>query len=178
MHARLTHDFLDQDVIKLVRFNWLTFIIKLVIEDVKCESTSLGKLLIDQERVLLICMGEMNNLIAFIIDMRLVIISFLNGLLWAYELANVDCRRICELFEVIRQILQIITKIMSLSDVLLEFILFILDFLLLSLLLNALHSLGSILLGKVIFCLHDADFLFFANTCRSLHLRVIKEPLG
>ena len=178
VHTRLTHDFLDQDVIKLVRFDWLSFIIQLVIEDVKCEAASLGQHLVDQERVLLIRMREVNDFITFIIDMRLVIVSFLDGLFGAHQFANVDCRSICKPLEVICQLLQVVVKVVGLSDVLLEFILVILNLLLRSLLLDALHGLRCILFSEAGLGIHHAGFLFFARVGLPLHLRVVEEPLG
>ena len=177
VHTRLTHDFLDQDVIKLVCLNWLSFLIHLVIEDVKCEATSLGQHLVDQERVLFIRMREVNDFIFFIIDMRLVIVSFLDGFFGAHQFANVDCRSICKPFEVICQLLQVVIKVVGLSDVLLKFILVILNLLLRSLLLDTLHGFCGILFSELGLGIHHTGFLFFARLSLSLHLRVVEEPL-
>ena len=165
-------------MIELVRFNWVSLIIHLVIEDVKCEPASFGQHLVDQKGVLCIGMREVNDFIAVIVDMSLVIISFLDFFFRANQFANVDGGSICETFEVVCQRLQMIIEVVSLGDVLLEFILVILNFLLRSLLLYALHGLSGVLLSEVGLGIHHAGLLFFARISLSLHLRVIKEPLG
>ena len=85
--------------------------------------------------------------------MRLIIISFFNGFLWADKFTDVDCARIGELFKMICQILQMITQIMSLRNIFLECVLLIFNFFLFSLFLHSLHGFGGIRLSVVLDCL-------------------------
>ena len=98
-------------------------------------------------------MRKVNNLVAFIIDVRLIIITILDWLLWTDKFTDVDCASICELFQMISQILQVITQVMSLRNIFLERILFIFNLLFFSLLLHPLHRLSCISLSVVLDCL-------------------------
>ena len=40
--------------------------------------------------------------------MGLVIVSFINGLLWLNELSDIDCLRACVLLKVISEVLQVV----------------------------------------------------------------------
>ena len=94
MHAGLTYNLLDDQVLRIIRFDWLaisTYLGLLIGKDIKSKTLALIKRLIDHETMLRVRMREVDALLACLIDMGLVIVSFFDGLPWLDKLSDVDC---------------------------------------------------------------------------------------
>lgn len=123
-------------------------------------------------------MGEVNDFFAFVVDMRLVIVTFFDGFFRADELANVDRGCVRELLQVVRQVLQMVSQVVRLSNQGFEFVLFILDLLTLALLPDPLHGFRGVSLSELLNRLLDARLFLLSSLRSSLHLREVEEPLG
>ena len=127
VNARLTDDLLDQDVVQVLRWNQVSFIVLLVVEHIESEAASLCEDLIDEELVLFIGVGEVNDLLAVIIDVSLVIISVFDRLLWVDKLADVNGAGARELLQMVSQVLKVVAQVVSLADAVFELGLLALD---------------------------------------------------
>ena len=137
MDAGFTHDFLDQNVLKVIRLDRVAVIIDLVVKDIESEATALVQHLVDEETVLLVRVREMDELLS-LIDVSHIVISVLDGLLWRHKLADIDSRCIGECLQVISEILEVITQVMGIGNLGLEGSLLVLNSVLLHLALSLL----------------------------------------
>jgi len=172
------HDFLNQDVVKFVFLNRVALLVELVLEDVEGEAASLGKDLFDDELVLFVGVRKVDDLVASIVDVRDVVVLIGDFLLGGDELADVDSRGVCVLLQVVRQILKVVTQVVSLDNRVQEGILVVANDVVLLLALSLLsvqhQSLVSVLSHLL---LNDCQLLgaVFGGT---FYLRVVHEPLG
>ena len=77
--------------------------------------------------MLFIGVGEVNDLLAVIIDVSLVIISVFDRLLWVDKLADVDGAGARELLQMVSQVLKVVAQVVSLADAVFELGLFSLN---------------------------------------------------
>ena len=82
MHSWLTNNFWHDNVAKVIRFNWLTLVVFQVLKNVEGQAFVLLKRFVDEEAIFLVSMRELDDLFAGLINMRCVIIAFLDLLLW------------------------------------------------------------------------------------------------
>lgn len=92
MNAGLTHDLLDENMLKVFTLNGVTFFVDLVLEDVKSETTSLRKSLFYEELVLAISVRKVDDFLSLIVYMRLVVVILFDRLLARNQLADVHSR--------------------------------------------------------------------------------------
>lgn len=92
MNAGLTHDLLDENMLKVFTLNGVTFFVDLVLEDVKSEATSLRKSLFYEELVLAISVRKVDDFLSLIVYMRLVVVILFDRLLARNQLADVHSR--------------------------------------------------------------------------------------
>ena len=96
VNPRVTNNFWNQDMSRNIFF-FLFFLLRACIfnlwifEYIKCEPLIFIKDRIDHEPVIFIWILKEKALFSFIINMCLVVISFLNWFLWRYQFANVNC---------------------------------------------------------------------------------------
>ena len=77
--------------------------------------------------MLFIGVGEVNDLLAVIIDVSLVIISVFDRLLWVDKLADVNGAGARELLQMVSQVLKVVAQVMSLADAVFKLSLLALD---------------------------------------------------
>lgn len=90
MDAGLADDLLHENVLGVFFLNRLSFVVELIVEDIKGKSTALVENLVDQELVLLVRMRKMNDLLASVVDVCLVVVVIPDSLLLGDQFANVD----------------------------------------------------------------------------------------
>ena len=117
MHAGLAYNLLDDQVLRIIRFDcdWLaisTYLGLLIGKDIKSKTLALIKRLIDHETMLRVRMREVDALLACLIDVGLVIVSIFDGLPWLDQLSDVDCLRASVLLQVISEGLQVVRQIL------------------------------------------------------------------
>ena len=108
MDARFTDYFLHEHVGQVFLLDFFAFFVNLVSEDVEGEAIALGQDLVDEELVLSVGVGEMDLLLAAILNVCLVIISVCDGFLRRNKLANVDSRSVAVSLQVVCQLLQVV----------------------------------------------------------------------
>ena len=106
--ARLTDYFLHEHMGQVFLLDFFALFINLVSEDVKGEAAALGEDLVDEELVLSVGVGEMDLLLAAILNVCLVIVSVSDGFLRRDKLANVDSGSVAVSLQVVRQLLHVV----------------------------------------------------------------------
>ena len=183
MDTGLSDDLLDQKMFGI--FIWLLSFLSfsgfwnfLWLEDIKGEAFVFAECSVDNELVLFIGLGEVYDLFTISINVGSVIIVILDLLLWRDKFADIGSGGSCELFEVVSQVLKVITEVGSTRDGVVKDCLLVLDniigFLAFSLSCIELFSERSILFN---ICL-DNSHLFILLLNDPLLLLVILEPLG
>ena len=76
--------------------------------------------------MLLVSVLEVQDLFRRLINVRLIVISLLNRLLWRHQFANVDCCGACRVLEVVHEELELVIQVIRVLNGLLERLLLLL----------------------------------------------------